>query len=96
MPWRIGFGANKATQLQVFGFSASDTFTPHFETTGFHAGAHQLNGLRFIQTKLKFDGFKWRSIFPGHFYDAGNIFFGQLKLQRLGHLISLTAKLEKI
>lgn len=96
MPWRISFGAHKATQLQVFGFAAGDTLAPHFETAGFHACAHQFNGLRLIQTKLKFYGFKWRSIFPGHFYNAGNIFFGQLKLQRLGHLISLTAKLEKI
>jgi len=96
MPRRIGFGANKATQLQVLGFATSDTLAPHFETAGFHAGAHEFNGLRFIQTKLKFYRFKWCSIFPGHFYNAGNIFFGQLKLQRLGHLISLTAKLEKI
>lgn len=96
MCWRVGFGANKAAQFQVLGFATSDTFPPHSEAAGFHVGSHQLDGLRFIQTELKLDGFKRRSVFPGHFYNAGNLFFRQFKLQRLGHLISLTAKLEKI
>ena len=96
MAGRIRLGANKATQLQVFRFAARNTFAPHLETAGFHAGAHQFNGLRLVQTKLEFYGFKWGPVFPRHLDNAGNILFGQLKLQRFGHLISLTATLEKI
>lgn len=96
MRWRVGFGPNESAQFQVLGFATCNTLPPHFEAAGFHVGSHQLNGLRFIQAELKFDGFKRRSVFPSHLYNAGNLFFRQLKLQRLGHLISLTAKLKLI
>ena len=39
--------------------------------------AHHFNDFFFFQTKLKFNGFKWGAVFPGHLNDAVEVGSGK-------------------
>ncbi len=57
----------------MLGDAAAHALAPHFEGAALHFAAHQRHHRRFVETKLHFDGFKRRAVFPRHFNDSGNI-----------------------
>jgi len=64
------------TQGVVFGFAASDAFAPALKGAGGDIAAHDLYDVIFRYLKLRLYCFKWRAVFPGHFYDPANLTFG--------------------
>jgi hypothetical protein len=54
--------------------SAVYPLPPAFERGWTERSTHQGDDLLFAQSELKSNGFKWRSVFPGHFYDPIPVF----------------------
>ena len=52
----------------MFGFVAFNPLSPHFEGTRFHLASHELPNLILFDSELKFDGFKRRTVLPGHLH----------------------------
>lgn len=69
-------------QLGVLCAATLHPFPPHSKTAGFHFAAHDFDNFLFGYTKLKFDGLKGRSVFPGHFDDSVKLTFCEFFLHR--------------
>ena len=70
----------RVTFFQVFLANAAiDPLSPKSKTTRFKMLTHQFDHLGFGEAKLKKDGFKGRSIFPGHFDDTVFVYKGEHK-----------------
>ena len=56
--------------MEVFGFSAADSFSPRFERAWVQLGPHDPNDGGLVSAKIGFDGLKRGAIFPRHLNDA--------------------------
>ena len=59
----------------VFGFSAVNSFAPHFKARRLHILAHNFDNFRFGRAELIFDCVKCRAVFPSHSDNSINFSF---------------------
>ena len=68
----MSFKSVRRIGCSVFCLATRNSFPPHSKRGCFHFFPHKWNHLFFWQSKLVFNRFKGRSIFPGHFDNAIN------------------------
>lgn len=68
---------DSASQSCVFRSAPRHAFAPHAKRRWLHRASHQVDDGRLIQAELNLDRFKRGPVFPGHFYDAGDVGFAQ-------------------
>ncbi len=56
--------------MEVFGFSAADSFAPRLERAWVQLGPHDPNDGGLVSAKIGFDGLKRGAIFPCHLNDS--------------------------
>ena len=61
------------TQVEVFGFSAADSFSPRSKSARIQLRPHNLNYSPFASAEIGFYGFEWRAILPRHFNNSREI-----------------------
>ena len=61
-------------QMEVFGLSAADSFTPRSESARTQVRPHDLNNCPLASPEIGFDGLKRSAILPGHFNNPREIF----------------------
>ena len=64
-------------KMQVFGFSALDSFTPGFKSARIQLGPHDLNDAPLASPEIGFYGFERSAIFPGHFNNSRKFFLAE-------------------
>jgi hypothetical protein len=64
-------------QMEVFGLSAADSFTPRSKSARIQLRPHDLNNNSFASAEIGFYGFERRTIFPGHFNNPREIFLAE-------------------
>ena len=58
------------TKMEVFGFSAADSFAPGSERAWIQLGPHDPNDGGLVSAKIGFDGLKRGAILPRHLNDS--------------------------
>lgn len=80
------------SELSVLGRHAFDALPPHFKAAALHELAHQRPDVVFFQSKLPFNRFKGRSVFPGHLDDPVYVVLWPLFPRHIGALFAFGGK----
>ncbi len=73
----VGSADRCRAQMEVFGLSAADSFTPRSKSARIQLRPHDLNNNSFASAEIGFYGFERRTIFPGHFDNPREIFLAE-------------------